>query len=215
MWSLGEHRIVCGDCTDKAVVERVMGGEVADFSITDPPYNVGKTYTAKTNDSMSREEYTEWCKKWIEFMPLAIGLTVGIKRLMWWGDILGDPDWTISWVKMNGAAQSGIAGPNKWDPVLLFNSIHDKGSDVIEINNNYHQGGEHPTAKPVRLWERLITRFFQGHIVYEPFSGSGTTLIACENLGRKCRAIEIDPGYVAVTLQRWADHTNQQPELIK
>jgi DNA modification methylase len=62
---------------------------------------------------------------------------------------------------------------------------------------------EHPTMKPVELVENaLLNSTDGGQIVFEPFSGSGTTIIACENLGRRCRAIEISPGYVAVALQR-------------
>lgn len=73
----------------------------------------------------------------------------------------------------------------------------------------------HPTQKPVALIERLISNSsLPDEVVYDPFTGSGTVIIACENLGRKCRAIELDPGYCAVTLQRWADLTQQQPRLV-
>lgn len=69
--------------------------------------------------------------------------------------------------------------------------------------------------KPVALVEIMIRNSSdRGHIVYEPFSGSGTTLIACERLGRRCRAIEISPGYVAVSLQRFEDATGKKPTLI-
>lgn len=75
---------------------------------------------------------------------------------------------------------------------------------------------EHPTMKPVELPENAILNHTEeGDIVYEPFSGSGTTLIASERTGRRCRAIEISPGYVAVALQRWTDMTGKTPELIK
>lgn len=75
---------------------------------------------------------------------------------------------------------------------------------------------EHPTMKPVELPENAILNHTdRGDIVYEPFSGSGTTLIACERTGRRCRAIEIAPGYVAVAIQRWFDATGKTPERIK
>jgi site-specific DNA-methyltransferase (adenine-specific) len=74
---------------------------------------------------------------------------------------------------------------------------------------------EHPTMKPVEMWSYAIKNHTKpGDAVYEPFSGSGTTIIACEQLGRKCRAIEISPGYVAVALQRWADATGKTPSLV-
>jgi DNA modification methylase len=81
--------------------------------------------------------------------------------------------------------------------------------DRLSANKN------HPTEKPVPLFSRAIANHTQtGEVVADFFSGSGTTLIACENLSRKCRAIEISPAYVAVALQRWADLTGKTPELI-
>ena len=69
--------------------------------------------------------------------------------------------------------------------------------------------------KPVALIVAMLENSSLGtQIVLEPFSGSGSTLIACEQLGRRCRAIEIAPGYVAVTLQRWADATGKTPTLL-
>ena len=69
--------------------------------------------------------------------------------------------------------------------------------------------------KPPQLVEAMLRNSTtSGAIVYEPFSGSGTTIIACENLSRRCRAVEISPGYVAVALQRWADHTGKTPVLL-
>lgn len=75
---------------------------------------------------------------------------------------------------------------------------------------------DHPCPKPYKLWEWFMGRlsFTDFEIVYEPFSGSGTTIIACENLGRKCRAIEISPAYVAVAIQRWVDVTGKEPVML-
>lgn len=73
----------------------------------------------------------------------------------------------------------------------------------------------HPTTKPVGLFERLISNSSKpGEIVYDPFVGSGTTIIAAHDLNRIARAIELDPGYAAVTLQRFKDHTGIEPELL-
>ena len=74
---------------------------------------------------------------------------------------------------------------------------------------------EHPTQKPLDLFAWLVgLTCNESAIVYEPFLGSGTTLIACENLGRRCRAVEISPGYVAVALERWATHTGKTPIVV-
>ena len=73
----------------------------------------------------------------------------------------------------------------------------------------------HPTQKPIDLFAIPIRNHTAtGGIVYDPFSGSGTTIIACEQLGRKCRAVEISPAYVAVAIERWATHTGGTPELL-
>jgi len=87
-------------------------------------------------------------------------------------------------------------------------------TSLWEINKP-QKSDMHPTTKPVELFARAIKNSTSaGEIVYDPFLGSGTTLIACEQLGRRCRAIEISPGYVAVALQRWADATGKTPKLM-
>jgi DNA modification methylase len=82
-----------------------------------------------------------------------------------------------------------------------------------EIDKPQKSETGHSTQKPVECMARPI-RNHDSEFVYEPFSGSGTTIIACEQLGRKCRAIEISPAYVAVALQRWADATGKTPKLV-
>jgi DNA modification methylase len=84
-----------------------------------------------------------------------------------------------------------------------------------EIDKPMRSESGHSTQKPVECMARPIRNNSKtGDEVYDPFVGSGTTTIACEQLGRKCRTMEIDPGYVAVTIQRWADATGKTPELI-
>lgn len=207
LWQIGAHRLICGDCTDAAVVARVMGGEQAAFSFTDPPYNVGVKYTEETDDAREFEDYKEWCKKWLELMPDKFLLTVGVKRLLWWDEIAGMPQWTIAWIKKNGQSNTGLGGTNKWDPILVYGCEHDGGIDIVEVNNDYSEGikssGDHPTAKPVELWKQMILRFGNvGELVYEPFGGTGTAMVACENLGRVARVVEISPEYCALQLER-------------
>jgi DNA modification methylase len=95
--------------------------------------------------------------------------------------------------------------------VLAFDG---SATTVWEIPGDRAVGGGHSTQKPVECMARPI-RNHDVAMVYEPFSGSGTTTIACERLGKACRALEISPGYVAVALQRWADATGGTPELVK
>ena len=205
LWQIGEHRLLCGSCTNPIDVERLKAGETPDFSFTDPPYNVGIQYGENTNDSQSKDKFIEWCKGWISYLPERHLMTVGIKRLVWWGDILGDPKWIIAWVKMNGQGQTGLGGTNKWDAILCYGVKADNKPDVIQLNNDYSEGikasGGHPTAKPPKLWEHIIERF-DGNLIYEPFGGSGTTMLAAENKKRRSLLIEIEPKYCSVILER-------------
>ncbi len=199
----GEHRLVCGDCTDPAVVAAVMQGERAGAGVTDPPYNVK---VLAVNDDMPEMDFVEWCASWVMFLPETKVLTVGIKNLLLWDNILGPPQWIIAWVKKNGGSRTGLGGSNgKWDPILLYGVDRDNDIDIVEFSNDYRgtleSGGLHLTAKPLDLWIYLIRRF-GGQVIYDPFLGSGTTLVACEQLGRLGRGIELDPGYCAVALQR-------------
>ena len=97
-----------------------------------------------------------------------------------------------------------------------FDNTHDNMTDVWEFPRvTGDERHEHATPKPVAMIERAIKSSTpQGAVVAEPFSGSGTTLIACENLKRRCRAIEISPAYCAVALERWHQHTGQTPVLM-
>jgi hypothetical protein len=205
LWEIGAHRLMCGDCTSVEDVERLKADETPDLSFTDPPYNVGKQYGEKTNDDQSKADFIEWCHGWTVHLPERHLLTVGIKRLCWWDDILGDPRWIIAWVKRNGQGQTGLGGTNKWDAILCYGVKPDNQPDMIELNNDYSEGikanGGHPTAKPVELWQRVIERF-DGQLIYEPFGGSGTTMIAAENLKRRALLLEIEPKYCAVALER-------------
>jgi len=105
----------------------------------------------------------------------------------------------------------------QWQPIYVWRkqAMQGLGRDVIDMAAN--TGGDklqHVTQKPTALIQILLDSCNGAKTYFEPFSGSGTTIIACENLGRKCRAVEISPAYAAVALQRWADHTGQTPELI-
>lgn len=208
VYTLGRHRLMCGDSTKKEDVERLMDGKKMSALFTDPPYNVGVKYGKDTNDAKSFDDFVKWCKSWNEFCPKKKILTVGIQRLVWWDSILGDPQWILAWIKMNGQGNTKLGGTNKWDAVLLYEVELDGGIDVVEISNDYSESikskGEHPTAKPVALFTYLIKRFSKNNdFVLDPFGGSGSTLIACEKTHRVCYMMEIDPLYCDVIRKRY------------
>lgn len=216
LWQLGDHRLICGDCTDADVVARVMGGEKADCTVADPPYGVGVDYGGFDDTAANVKTLIDG------FMPIAQGmgpmaLTPGVPAM--WN--YPRPAWVGAWVHPASTSSGpwGFIGANPIlyygkDPYLSAGKGRRDSSFVMVADRKGED--DHPVSKPLNVWVWLVERMTpnSGAIVYEPFSGSGTTIIACEQLGRKCRAIEISPAYVAVALQRWADATGREPQLI-
>ena len=227
LWQLGEHRLICGDCTDKAVVERVMGGEKAELAITDPPYNYDFDYGI-ASDNLSLDEYESFVRNWWAVARKnsnRLVVTPGLKNLDFYYRNF-EITWTCAWVKKNAMTASKIGNLSVWEPVLFESDewdwepviVHGKARkkvkrDVYEYPIKIQQGtGGHPCPKLLEFWEKLISDFSSiDNTILDVFLGSGTTLIACERLGRKCRAVEISPAYVAVAIQRWVDVTGGEP----
>jgi len=246
LWQLGDHRLICGDCTDKAVVERVMGGEKAALCFTDPPYNVDvaggshnprDTKNYRSGNTLSNDKMTP--REFYNFLLLAFQSTVaaladGASFYVCFSDsevknfVNAFQDAGVYYSQMViWKKQQLVFGRkdyhSKHEPILYgwkLGAAHyfvdDRTQDTVwEIDRPMRSDKEHPTQKPVDLYAKSITNSSaSGAIVYEPFSGSGTALIACEQLGRRCRAVEISPGYVAVALERWATATGKTPVLI-
>jgi DNA modification methylase len=225
LWELGDHRLLCGDSTKKEDVERVMGGEKANAVVTDPPYGMklNTDYSSLTSErSFGRGKLHARVEG--DDRPFNASLVVGCdcKEQFWFGadyyaSTLGDTQQTGSWLvwdkrlddsadKMYGSCFELVWSKQKHKRDILrhkWAGFFTSGQDRSYL---------HPTEKPCSLIAEII-KISNGDTIYEPFSGSGTTLIACEQLGRKCRAIEISPAYVAVALQRWADATGKTPKL--
>lgn len=330
MWQLGgEHRLICGDCTDAAVVKRVMGGEKAVVCHADPPYGMGKEAEGIANDNLYRERLDTFQMQWWKACRPSIedngsvyiwGTAEDLWRLWYMGGLKNSERLTlrneIVWNK--GSAQGmnsdqhrmyptaseralffmlGEQGFNNnadnywdgWEPIraylkeqrdlmgwdnakcktlaghspssgchwfdasqwifvtkdaytawqaaakgagfkrdydelkrdfyatrAYFDNAHASMTDVWDfpgVTGDERHG--HATPKPVAMMARAIKSSSpDGAIVYAPFNGTGPELIACENLGRRCRAVEISPGYVAVALERFHQHSGKLPVLI-
>jgi len=241
LWQLGEHhRLICGDCTDAAVVARVMGEEKAGLVFTDPPYATFGSSTGKMelgdynmlkpfwqrlvetiheNTQHGRGAFI--CCDWRSYPSLfeVVGRTMKPANLIVWNHKaikLGSqfrPSYELLLYAINQNFKRA------WKDKQDGWKIKDRSvSDVWEIRQGEASPGsgrEHSSQKPVALVEFAMTHCSDpGDIVTDFFSGSGTTLIACERLGRRCRACEIEPGYVAVALERWHVMTGQTPVLV-
>lgn len=222
MWRLGEHRIICGDCTDGAVVERVMGGDKAALAPVDPPYNVGFDYDGQTvNDNKDIDDYERFSRAWFDvcqLFSLRQIVTPGCYNLASWLRWF-DAYHVAPWTKSNSMTNGKVTRFWCWEPVIFFGGkwARRRTHDLFDFPiGQQKEVANHPCPKPLAMWSDLIENYSDlGQVILELFSGSGTTIIACENLGRKCRAVEISPSYVAVAIERWAQHTGGTPELME
>jgi len=253
LWTLGDHRLLCGDSTKPEDVSRTMGKDRAMLMATDPPYMVeyGGWHSAAARKSSDKIEKKDWTETYKEVTPeqlkaaLGNGVNVsaeGVAIYVWHSDsraaelrtILDDLGvlWhqTIIWTKPSGIPThcvymqqhepcafgwmkgtrarmarggQGTAGAGyNWTTVW-----------AIDWDGAAKPPGErgHPTMKPTEISIRPMQLHTKpGDVVYEPFSGSGTQIIAAEKTGRRCRAIEIEPAYVDVAVQRWEQFTKKK-----
>ncbi len=231
VWQLGAHRLICGDSTDRATVERLMNGEQADALVTDPPYNVayqGGTEDKLTieNDNMSSEDFRGFLTS--AFTRAVDSLKEGSPFYIWYASrehvnfekALNAAGLSVRqqliWVK-NAMVLSRQDYHWKHEPCLYGwkeGAPHKWYSDrsqttVLEFDKPL-RNGEHPTMKPIDLIGYQVKNSSkQGDIVLDLFGGSGSTLIACEQLGRVCYTAELDPKYCDVIIKRWENLTGE------
>jgi DNA modification methylase len=236
IYQLGRHRLMCGDSTNRAAVERLMDGKKADSLITDPPYGVdysGKNEFLNKFDKgnhiqkpINNDAITDYRKFFSAFMglaPLAEYNTVYIfmsnKELhslrlalddcgYSWGDYL-------VWVKNNHVL--GRKDYNAKHEFIVYgwkgkHKFYGEASATTVLEYNRPLRSElHPTMKPVELVCKLISDGTPAKgKIYDPFGGSGSTLIAAEQLNRTCYMTELDPGYCDVIINRWEQFTGDK-----
>jgi DNA modification methylase len=225
LWQLGEHRLICGDCTDKAVVDKVMQGERAQALISDPPFAVREDDWDKFSGDEGFVNFTStWINNGKEFADVVISFMAdkNVPLLLEAAALAGiDYRRALIWRKPPGSQFAGASLDGFWydfEIIQVFGKPNFKpGKDtkmaVLEYRTVTKQ--EHGCEKPLGLLEDLVNGYSENSgNVMDLFGGTGTVLIACERLGRKCRAVEISPAYVAVAIQRWVDVTGGEPELI-
>lgn len=240
MWKLGEHRLMCGDSTDREQVERLMGGEKADMVFTDPPYNVAgesKNFASDVSKSMAKLKDSDWdygfdtdatCSMCNTFSKNDSTVYIWTNNFLF-GEITDNcQDWAdfvgyCVWAKPN-PMPSLSKRHWTWNTELCVYAT--KGSKrTVNFPDGEHalscwtdtkkSDGSHPTQKPLEICERpILFSSGDGDLILDLFGGSGSTLIACEKTGRKCRMMELDPKYCDVIIKRWEDFTGGKAELI-
>ena len=236
IWQLGRHRLMCGDSTSIEDVEKLMGGQLADMLLTDPPYNVayeGKTKDRLTiqNDSMDNDSFRQFLRD--AFSSADAVMKQGAVFYIWHADSEGynfrgacfDIGWKVRqcliWNK-NSMVMGRQDYQWKHEPCLYGwkdGASHLWASDRKQTTVIDYQKPNaskiHPTMKPVGLFDYQIKNNTKGgDIVLDLFNGSGTTIMACEQNGRVARCMELDPRYVDACVKRWENFTGEKAVLI-
>jgi len=234
VWLLGDHRLLCGDCTAHASVESLMGGVKAGMAFTDPPYNVsygnhggapakGRKRTM-ANDDLG-DDFQDFlqmaCGNLLAFTDGAVYVCMSSSELHTLQKAFVDAGghWSTFLIWAKDTFTLGHSDyQRQYEPMLYgwregtkhhWNGGRDQG-DVWHIDKS-HSNPLHPTMKPIELMERAIENSSApGDIVLDLFLGSGSTLIAAERTGRTCFGTELEPAYVDVAVKRWEAFTGEQ-----
>ena len=240
IYILGNHRLMCGDSTSITDVEKLMDGKKADMVFTSPPYNANtmagdggvfdskpvKLYKEGYSDNLNSADYIDFIKS---VLNICFTATDGfifwnvnynakskfeyIKQIEDRIDYLVEQ---ICWKKSSTIPFKGML-KRAWEPIYVF-STNKQNLNVKEITENFwevsnvnSQHKEHKACFPVALPEKGIHLVNANTgIIFEPFCGSGTTVIAAEKNNRKCYGMELDPKYCDVIVKRWEDFTGKQ-----
>ncbi len=233
IWQLGKHRLAVGDCTDKATVDALMQGKKAGAVVTDPPYGIEQPGIPHDTP----EEQAKLYAGCLSVMPAkdTVFLVFQSSRLFpTWLDAIRAAghkfermltmykpnDQTYPWrgwlLKSEAILASSVGKP-EWLEVHPFQhdvySVNITGREIVDGGTKDNHGPMwHGSIKPLAVVQDLVSRV--GGIVYDPFLGSGTTLIAAHRLDRIVRGIEISPAYCAVSIKRWEDLTGEKAILL-
>lgn len=243
LWQLGNHRLICGDSTDVLIIDKLMDGTKAKLLLTDPPYGISVVSVDKKNDgdkpfgSKGKVGYGQKGKNKIldcnEYAPIIgddttdtarasydVAITCTENQIIFGGnyftDFLKPSRCWIVWDKQNTGnfADAELAWTSFDKGVKLYhflwNGLCREGSREVEGKTRVH-----PTQKPVGMLADILKDFSEENdSILDCFGGSGSTLVACEQLNRTCYMCELDPHYCDVIIQRWENLTGEKAILL-
>lgn len=236
LWRLGRHRVLCGDATSPADVARLLDGLTPQALITDPPYCSGgfqeagrsqgsigsgaKIKARIANDTLSTRGYmallksvmgarpapiayvfTDW-RMWVNLFDVVESSGYGVRSMIVWDK--ETPGMGVGWRSQHELIMYATRATVKFDG-------HKAIGNVIALSRSGNP--LHPTQKPVDLITKILRVTDMAEVVYDPFAGSGTTLIACEQENRTALLVELDPRHVDVICRRWQQATGERPRL--
>jgi DNA modification methylase len=220
IWLCGNHRVMCGDSTDADAIARLMNGEKATLTFTDPPYGIGRDKGFGGSGGFRgfgkpikrrRYENNDWDSDVPDKSAFTLIQNYSMNAIIWGGNFFTDKlpvgtMWLV-WDKHNTMPTFG-------DCELAWTNLNRKSIKKYDIVYNGLIGKEperfHPTQKPVKLCVEVISDFSNTNgLILDPFGGSGSTLIACEQTKRVCYMCELAPEYVDVIVKRWQNLTGK------
>ncbi|MCL1630134.1 site-specific DNA-methyltransferase [Roseibaca sp. V10] len=233
LWCLGPHRLLCGDATSAADVARLLGDVRPHLMVTDPPYGVnydpawrntvGAAKTKRTG-KVQNDDRADWREAWALFPGEVAYVWHGALHATTVAESLDASGFDIRsqiiWAKDRLVLSRGHY---HWQHEPCWYAVRGKGhwsgdrrqSTLWQIPNRDQDAATvHGTQKPVESMRRpMLNNANPGQVIYEPFNGSGTTIIAAETCGRLVCAMELDPAYVDVAVRRWQEFTGQAARL--
>jgi len=239
LWRLGRHLLLCGDATNKQDVARLLVNANPHLMVTDPPYGVnydadwrnsaqranGQPYGGRAVGKVTNDDCVDWRAAWRLFEGDVAYVWHGALHVANMSSQLIECGFElralIVWAKNNFAVSRGHyhwQHETMWYAVRKGQTAHWSGdrsqTTLWDIDKPLKSETGHSTQKPVECMLRPIENNSKaGDAVYDPFSGSGTTIISAEMTGRKCLAIEISPAYCDVAILRWQDFTGEKATL--
>lgn len=236
LWVLGKHRIMCGDSTDAEQVQKLLGGGMPHLMVTDPPYGVeydadwrnnalradGTPIAGRAVGKVLNDDRADWREAWALFPGEVAYVWHAGSHSHTVADSLISCGFNlyslIVWGKNNLVIGRGHYHPKHepcWYAVKKGGTGHWQGdrkqTTLWSIDKPTKSETGHSTQKPIECMRRPIENNSKpGDEIYEPFSGSGTTIIAAEQTGRICYAMELSPNYVDVAVRRWQQYTGKR-----
>ena len=228
IYLLGKHRLMCGDSTIKEDVERLMDGKKADMVFTDPPYGIDKEIK---NDDLKGDEFIEWNSDWLSKIPTGTDAGFVCYHSTRTFPSLMIPAMESGWkfermLWFHRPDKFPVHTWNGWmltsQAILIFSKGEVEYKKVSPADQDYyrctskeltvHTG--HPTEKIVSHLAKVMEHY-AAELLYDPFGGSGSTLIACEQLNRTCYMMELDERYCDVIVRRWEEFTGKKAQLMR
>ena len=238
-WQLGDHRLVCGDSTSAEMIDMLVGDTHVDMVYTDPPYGMGleTDFSDMQNHLWAAGKNTKGGNKYDqgkvdEFTPEMIDavMSINAKEVFVWGAdyfaelIPGRNDG--SWIVWDKRANGNDDISEDYSSDKMYGSCFElcwsktrhkreiarvKWAGIFGLEQEFDRKRQHPTQKPIKLSEWFLNKYSKkGQTIVDLFGGSGSTLIACEQTGRKCRMMELDPHYCDVIIDRWEKFTGKK-----